>query len=101
MYGSTFNLCGPLYTGSTIFIYGGPHRLIFLILKGDFSICVVQSPYLFRGGGGGSSSFNFLDTKKAICPCTFKNMISLSLEISNELDEIKGRIHELLCQGFV
>ena len=53
MYGSTFNLCGPLYTGSTIFIYGGPHRLIFLILKGDFSICVVQSPYLFRGGGGG------------------------------------------------
>ena len=62
---------------------------------------MVQSPYLFRGGGGGgggggSSSFNFLDTNKAICPCTFTNMISLPLEIFNELDEIKGRIHELL-----
>ena len=68
---STFNLCGPLYTGSTVFIYGG------------------------------SSSFNFLDTKKEICPYTFKNMISLPLEISNELDEIKGRIHELLYKGFV
>ena len=71
VYGSTFNLCGPLYTGSTIFIYGW------------------------------SSSFNFLDTKKAICPCTFKNMISFPLEISNELDEIKGRIHELLYKRFV
>ena len=70
VYGSTFNLCGPLYTGSTVFIYG-----------------VIM--------------FNFLDTKKEICPFTLKNMISLPLEISNELDEIKGRIHELLYKGFV
>ena len=49
----------------------------------------------------GSSSFNFLDTKREICPYTFKKMISLPLEISNELDEIKGGIHELLYQGFV
>ena len=49
----------------------------------------------------GSSSFSFLDTKKEICPYTLKNMISLPLEISNELDEIKGRIHELLYKGFV
>ena len=49
----------------------------------------------------GFSSFNFLDTKKEICPYTFKSMISLPLEISNELDEIKGRIHELLYKGFV
>ena len=58
-------------------------------------------PIYWGGGGGGSSSFNFLDTKKPICPCTFKNMISLPLKISNELDEIKGRIHKLLYHGFV
>ena len=68
---------------------------------GLLSICVVhyiQGPlYLYMG----SSSFNFLDTKKDICPYTFKSIISLPLEISNELDEIKGRIHELLYKGFV
>ena len=77
VYGSTFNLCGPLYTGSTIFIYGWSSSLNFLD-RG-------------WGGGGWSLSFNFLDTKKAICPYTFKNMISLPLEISNELDEIKRK----------
>ena len=45
--------------------------------------------------------FDNNDTKKLMCPFTFKNMISLPLEISNELDEIKGGIHELLYRGFV
>ena len=68
---------------------------------GLLSICVVhyiQGPlYLYMG----SSSFNFIDTKKEICPYTFKNMIYLPSEISNEWDVIKGRIHELLYNGFL
>ena len=43
VYGSTFNLCGPLYTGSTIFIYGGPHHLIFLILKRRFVLALLRT----------------------------------------------------------
>ena len=90
VYGSTFNLCSPLYTGSTIFIYGW-----------SSSICVVhyiQGPLYLYMGGPHRLIFLIL---KSNCPCTFKNMISFPLEISNELDEIKGKIHELLYRGFV
>ena len=72
VYGSTFNLCGTLYTGSTVFIYGWSSSLNFLDTKRRFFNLCGPITLLGRGGGGGggggggSSSFNFLDTKKAI-----------------------------------
>ena len=34
-------------------------------------------------------------------PCTWRDLIPLPFEISNELDEIKGRTHETLNYEFV
>ena len=51
VYGSTFNLCGTLYTGSTVFIYGWSSSLNFLDTKRRFfNLC---GPITLLGGGGG------------------------------------------------